>query len=102
MFYECKKAENEGKEMREAADSYLDVNQYQPHSFDTPKSDKVYPPQNVEEMFTGVPYFFYKQGFDFSDVSGLQEPSMLFTVDVSCRGYSQHGRGRQRADTLMG
>lgn len=78
MFYECKKAENEGKEMREAADSYLDVNQYQPHSFDTPKSDKVYPPQNVEEMFTGVPYFFYKQGFDFSDCIGLARAFYAF------------------------
>ena len=54
----CEKAEREGREIREEVDIYLDINQYEPHSFDTPKGDKAYPPQNVEEMFTGIPYFF--------------------------------------------
>lgn len=71
MIYTCEKAFRDGKEIREEVDIYLDINQYKPHSFDTPKNDKAYPPQHIEEMFTGIPYFFYKQGFDFSDCIGL-------------------------------
>lgn len=71
MIYTCEKAFREGKEVREEVDIYLDINQYAPHSFNTPKSDKAHPPQHIEEMFTGIPYFFYKQGLDFADCIGL-------------------------------
>ena len=78
MIRRCDTAFREGREMREEVDIYLDINQYQPHSFDTPKSNKIYPPQHIEEMFTGIPYFFYKQGFDFADCIGLARVFYVF------------------------
>lgn len=73
-------AYSKGQAARERAGASL--KSYTAHSFDTPKTKAVHEDKRDLRLFTGIPYFFYKQGFDFADCIGLAR------IFYACHGWS--------------